>query len=191
MSINTMTSNAVAARAQDSRSNLTLTNGAANATGPLGSIANYIPTEVLSVYIAALSLIAQAEPSSGPPSVAGLGHDPLESIKLITFWLGVCLTPAVVWCSFAVKLKARGGVLPLNPLEWPWWSLFAATLSFAIWAMALPSSGVAVFAGVYGNLVAGILVLAVGSTLALFAPLFSPGGEPVRPLANTADGLRA
>ena len=170
MSINTLTSNAVAARAQNPASNIDLGKVAPSGTGPLSMIANYIPTEVLSVYVAALSLIAQA-------NISGSGNnspDQLQTIKLVTFLVGLSLTPIVVWCAFAVKVRVAGGEMPLSPVSWPWWSIFAATLSFAIWAIALPSSGIADhYLGSYGNLVAGILVLVVGAMLSMFAPLFS------------------
>jgi hypothetical protein len=172
MSINTMTSNAALARAQDRDSNIDTTKISRSGTGPLSVIANYIPTEILSVYVAALSLIAQADLSSS--KTGGTLANGLETIKLVTFFIGLALTPIVVWCAFAVKIKAAGGEMPLNPISWPWWSIFAATLSFAIWAVALPSSGMADhYLGGYGNLLAGILVLVAGAMLSMFQPLFS------------------
>jgi hypothetical protein len=188
MSINTLTSNAVIARAQNPASGIDPDKISPSGTGPLSMIANYIPTEILSVYLAALSLIAQANVSAASPG--GLPSQ-LETIKVITFLVGFSLTPVVVWCAFAMKIRAAGGAMPLRPTSWPWWSIFAATLSFAIWAMALPSSGIADhYLGGYGNLVAGILVLVVGAMLSMFAPLFSaspPDGSAAADQASRSD----
>jgi K+-transporting ATPase A subunit len=172
MSINTLTTNAVVARALQGDATIDTTKIAPTASGPLSTISNFIPTEVIAVYIAALNIISQAKPP-------GYAQATIDLANVVTFWLCLILTPLAVWAAFAVKLKSASGSLPADPRAWPWWSTFAATLSFVVWAFALPNSGLAgKFLGEFGNLAAGISVLVVGMALSLFDPLFSSPQKP-------------
>ena len=180
MSINTLTTTAAVARAAAPDSDIDASRLPPAGTGPLAQVANFIPTEILGIYVTALSLIAQTHVERSDPNYPALGI-----IQIATFLLGFVLTPVIVWCAFAVKVKTAGGSLPVSPMCWPWWSMFAATLSFAVWAAALPSSGIAAqYLGPYGNLIAGILVLVTGVMLSMFAPLFTqvaPGVSKAAP----------
>lgn len=90
------------------------------------SIGTYIPTEVMATYLAILAAI----PSTG-------GHP----YQWLMFWAFLAATPFVVWLSASAASPGRGLSLPITPVRhWPWWSMFAATLAFAVFAIGLPGS---------------------------------------------------
>lgn len=90
------------------------------------SIGTYIPTEVMATYLAVLAAI---------PSTSG------HSYQWLMFWAFLAATPFVVWLSVSAANPGRGLSLPITPIRnWPWWSMFAATLAFAVFAIGLPGS---------------------------------------------------
>jgi hypothetical protein len=128
-------------------------------TAALRVITGYIPTEVLTLYVSA---VAAFQPD-GANGVAA--HAPAW-----LFFVFLALTPLTTWTLFATKLKAGGRPMPVPPPQWPLWEMSAATLAFAVWAIAMPQS---VFAGQgwYRAPVAGT-VLVTTTMLGLAAPLF-------------------
>lgn len=143
----------------------------------LNVLIGYIPTEVLTLYVAVLAAI---QPASTYEATAGLAAEvaAVESPGIMeitpgewsTFYLFLVLTPVVVWLVFAAKLKAEQKPLPIAFATWPVWEMFAATLAYCAWAFALPSP----FAdsGMYPPGLAAIGVLVVSTMLGLLAPLF-------------------
>ncbi len=142
----------------------------------LNVLFNYIPTEVLTLYVAVLAAIqpgvsstALAAPaqSSVPPLVL-----PAAAPNLwIPFWIFLVATPIVSWLVFAAKIKAAQKPIPIRMRTWPMWEMFAATLAFVAWAFALPSTPFSSLAW-YSTGLAGIVVLIVSTLLGLLAPLF-------------------
>ena len=126
----------------------------------LSAIVAYIPTEVVTTYVAILaSLGAVASQSS------------LE--KWATFWVFLGLTPVATWILYAVKLKSRNALKGLKFKQWPWWEIIAATIAFTVWAYALPGSAFSSLSWYKPGLgTAGLLF--VSFLLGMLAPLFQP-----------------
>jgi hypothetical protein len=139
----------------------------------LNVLIGYIPTEVLTLYVAVLAAIHPASTSEATAGLAAVESPAITAItpgEWSTFYLFLVLTPVVVWLVFAAKLKAEQKPLPIPLATWPVWEMFAATLAYCAWAFALPSP----FAdsGMYPPGLAAIGVLVVSTILGLLAPLF-------------------
>ena len=123
-------------------------------------LARYIPTEVVTVYVAIVAAQQQAAAS--------------EDTKWVTFWIMLGLTPVVTWLLLAIRLRASKMPLPINPKQWPYWKAIAACIAFTAWAFALPETpfkSVAWYAdGAYGSPV----LLATTVLLGLLGGLFDP-----------------
>ena len=133
----------------------TQSSASTNMTDALQVIVTYIPTEVLTLYVAVLTALQSS--TTKVLWVAQLG-----------FILG---TPVVVWILYATKLKAAGRVLPWSPQRWPIWEMAAATTSFFVWAFAMPGTPWAKSFDWYTPGLAGVLVLVISVLLGLIAPL--------------------
>lgn len=136
-----------------------ITSGNTSSAGSaLSSIVAYIPTEVVTTYVAVLAALG---------SVAS--QSPFE--KWVTFWVFLGFTPMATWVIFAVKLKGRNKLKGLKLNQWPWWAIFSASLAFAVWAYALPASPFSTFSWYKPGLgTAGLLF--VSFLLGMVAPLF-------------------
>jgi len=92
----------------------------------LDSIGTYVPTEIMATYLGLLAIIP-----------ATSQHRYLWLI----FWLFLVVTPVVVWIGVSAAHPGRGLSLPLVAFKsWPWLSMIAATLAFAVFAISLPGS---------------------------------------------------
>ena len=133
------------------------------ATSALSVIVTYIPTEILTLYVAVLAALGnnKASSSSVPPS----------SGATIAFWAFLIATPITVWILFAVKLRSDNKLLPLNPKRWPVWEMVAGTIAYVAWAIALPNNPF-VNAPWYSSGIAGVIVLVSSTILGMIAPLF-------------------
>lgn len=101
--------------------------GAAPVLGKaLDSIGTYIPTEVIATYLAVVAVIP-----SGPE----------HRYQWLMFWLFAAATPIVVWLGVSAAHPGQGFSLPVAKVrEWPWLSMFAASLAFAVFAISVPGS---------------------------------------------------
>lgn len=131
------------------------------ATAALTVIVTYIPTEVLTLYIAVLAAI----------------QDPARKTSRSLWAAFYCFligTPIIVWLVYAAKVSTAGKPLPLAPRTWPLWEMFAATVAYAAWAFALPDSPFNrdFSAYWYSPALAGVIVLIVSTLLGLLAPIF-------------------
>lgn len=142
------------------------------ATSALKAIATYIPTEIITLYVAALAALSGSNPDApaAPPDVAQTGGSVAASADLVTFWVFVALTPLIVWLVYAAKVRNAGKGLPANPASWPWWEMISATVAFAVWAYAMPNSVFTRFAW-YTAALGAVVVLVVSTLLGLIAPL--------------------
>jgi hypothetical protein len=123
-------------------------------------ITTYIPTEILTLYVAGLALFitqGQTEPVN-------------YRAAWNTFWAFLMATPVVVWLVFAAKVRASREPLPLSVGKWPKWEMTAATIAFVAWAAALPQTPFSQLAW-YSADVAGFLVLVVTAALGLVTPI--------------------
>jgi hypothetical protein len=96
----------------------------------LQAITLYIPTEVITLYVAlvaALGPIATKNPD-------GMGG------RWVAFGVFILFTPIAQWMTFAAKLRGDDKPLPKSVKSWPKWEMIASTLAFLAWAVALPNS---------------------------------------------------
>lgn len=127
----------------------------------------YIPTEVLTLYVAVLATIQQ--PNKVTPAM------------WTTFWCFLIATPIVVWFVYGAKLKAAQKPLPFGYGAWPIWEMFAATVAYCAWVFALPNSPFLEYPW-YSAALSGVVVLVASTVLGLIAPFFQ------RPLAVAGGG---
>jgi hypothetical protein len=129
----------------------------------LNVLFGYIPTEVITLYVAVISAI-----QSGTVPTQG------EWNAFIAF---VIATPLVVWLVYGAKLKSANKPLPLSYGAWPIWEMSAATIAFVAWSFALPRSPFGAYDW-YSAALSGVVVIIVSTILGLVAPFFQ------RPLAE-------
>jgi hypothetical protein len=146
-------------------------------TAALKTIATYIPTEVIALYLAALAAVRSATGvttvSHGIAQRTGSASH-ISGSELWTFGVFAVVTPLVVWLLYAGKVKTAGKKLPLSPRKWPWWEISASAIAFTAWAFALPQSPFARFSW-YTLAWATFVVLVVSTALGLLAPVFVRG----------------
>lgn len=130
----------------------------------LSAIVAYIPTEVLTLYVAVLAAIQHPTAAVQPTQ--------LELRPLwISFYGFLAATPLIVWLVYAAKVRAENKKLPVAPRTWPWWEMFAATVAYVAWAFALPNSPFQKYSSWYSSAIAGVVVLVISTLLGLLAPL--------------------
>lgn len=138
-----------------------------DANAVLRAVTTYVPTEILTVYVA---VIAALGVGAGGARVTPGALDTLWA----TFYAFLVATPAVVWIVYATKVKTAGKPLPWAPRAWPLWEMAAGTIAYVAWAFALPGSAFAHYADAwYSPGLAGVVVLVASTTLGLLAPLFA------------------
>ena len=138
----------------------------------LNVLFGYIPTEVVTLYVAVAAALQPATPPASPGSaaVSAVAVASLQA-QWIAFWCFFVATPLVVWVVYASKLKAAGKPLPTTYDTWPVWEMIAALLSFYAWAFALPQTPFREFSW-YSPALASLAVLLASTVLGLLAPLF-------------------
>ena len=135
--------------------------GAAAPSAPVDTTYNvlfgYIPTEVLTLYVAVLAAVQQA--------------GKVTSTDWLVFWIFLFATPIIVWLVYGAKLKSLQKPLPLNFGAWPVWEMFAAMAAYTAWSFALPNSPFTQY-GWYSSALSGLAVLVASTLLGLLAPFF-------------------
>ena len=124
----------------------------------LSSLFLYIPTEILTLYVAVLAAI-------GPVEID-------YKAQWITFFVFITITPIVVWITYAGK-TFNTGELPIKFNQWPKWEMFAATIAFASWSFALPQTPFNIFTAWYSPTLSGVVILVTSSILGLISPFFT------------------
>lgn len=125
----------------------------------LQTLTTYIPTEVLTLYVAAIATL-------GPLKINGQ-----DVGRWLPFWFFLAATPFLVWAAFATKLVTAGKAIPVLPAKWPIWEMVAATIAYFAWTFALPSTPFSQYTDWYSSGLAGFLVLVVSAGLGIIAPL--------------------
>jgi len=128
-------------------------------TTALKVIVTYIPTEVLTLYVAVLAAIQLPDRTSYRP-------------LWVAFFCFLAATPVAVWLLYAAKVITAGKELPVAPRTWPVWEMSAATIAYVAWAFALPESPFKYEFAWYTPALAGVIVLITSTVLGLVAPLF-------------------
>jgi hypothetical protein len=127
----------------------------------LQTLTTYIPTEVLTLYVAALAALGPIQDSHGR-----------EIGRWLPFWIFLVGTPLIAWIAFATKIKSAGRPIPLKPTSWPIWEMSAATIAFGAWAFALPDTPFLEFKDQwYSPAVAGLAVMLASYGLGALGPL--------------------
>jgi hypothetical protein len=127
----------------------------------------YIPTEIVTLYVAVQAALATTTTTNGVVNTTAA-----LSSQWIAFVFFLVATPLVVWVVFANKLKAAGKPLPSTYDTWPLWEMSAASFSFCAWAYALPETPFRWLEDWYSPALGSIAVLFASTVLGLLAPLF-------------------
>jgi hypothetical protein len=144
------------------------------ASAALKNIATYIPTEVITLYLAALAAVRSGIVPSGTASTSAVAKTgaayPVSQSQVVTVIVFAILTPVFVWIVYAGKVKTAGKSIPVSPRKWPFWEMVAATIAFGAWAFSLPDSPFTRFSW-YSLAWASFAVLVVSTLLGLLAPI--------------------
>lgn len=146
------------------------TPGQPAASGVLDALSRYIPVEIVTLYIAALSALPALTETFASVS----------DVRL--YWFFAALTPVLFLLVVAGK-RRRTGLSALPALRhWPWWKLLASTIAFIVWALAVPTTPY--LAGPAGKVVAAFGALLVSTFLTLLEPIFDPSDPDGPPLGG-------
>lgn len=141
----------------------------------LNVLFGYIPTEIVTLYVAVLSVLSTPAPNNSKvaveKSVAGASNLIHSGVGQTTYWCFLIATPIVMWLSYAAKVKATSNHVPLAVKEWPVWEMIASIIAFAAWACAVPSNPFS-NAEWFSPGFAGVIVLVSSTVLGLLAPFF-------------------
>jgi hypothetical protein len=125
----------------------------------LAALTKFIPTESLTLYIAALSAqisLAQLVSWISP---------------IFIFWFFVVLTPILMLLIYLGQLNTAHGKIE-SILDIPWWRMIASTIAFLVWAIAVPGNPILSQDNAAGGVVAGLAAIVVSTVLNLLSPLF-------------------
>ena len=129
-------------------------------TGPVENaltvLVKYIPTEVITLYVAAVSV------GSAFKSVI-----PIYSPMLL-YWAFIALCPLMFYLVYMSNLSSGKKSIP-HVRNWPRWKPAASTIAFGVWALAIPNNPYV--AGEAGAAVVGFAVIFVSIMLSLIAPI--------------------
>jgi hypothetical protein len=133
----------------------------------LAGLTKYIPTESVTLYVATISAqgaITSVAPWFGPKFAYGFF---------------VFLTPVLVVVLFLRQLAVAGRNWHIPPSGWCWWRAVAATLAFAVWALAVPGNPfIDPTTNAAGGVLAGLAATVVSGLLNLVAPFFEQPTPP-------------
>jgi hypothetical protein len=125
----------------------------------LDGLVKYIPTESITLYIAAtaaMSSLTATFPSLTPNRL---------------YWGFVVLTPILFLLIYIGKRRSQKlSALPQSLKIWPWWKLAASTTAFLVWALAVPP----LVTTDAGKIVAAFGALLVSTILSLLGAVVEP-----------------
>jgi hypothetical protein len=133
----------------------------------LDGLVKYIPTESITLYVAAAAAI----------STLTATFPWLTSYSLYGGF--VVLTPIFFLLIYIGKRRSQN--LPSLPRaigQWPWWKLVASTIAFGVWALAVPP----LITTDAGKIVAAFGAILVSTILSLIGAVAEP-----RPVADTQE----
>ncbi len=149
--------------------------GAATVDTAMNVLFGYIPTEVLTLYVAVIAALQKPVTEVAQMNEVTRVTTMTSVVNWMPYWIAFSIflvgTPLVVWLVFAAKVKAAGRPLPLAWGAWPVWEMFAATLAYVAWSFGLPGSPFGQFAW-YSSALSGLAVIVVSTVLGLVAPFF-------------------
>lgn len=123
----------------------------------LDAITKYIPTESVTLYVAATAALSSLSASFSFVT------------PLTLYWGFAVLTPILFALIYFGKRRGQKLTPPFPALrEWPWWKLFASTLAFMVWALAIPplvTTDAGKIAAAFGVLLVSTLLSLVGAVV--------------------------
>ena len=132
----------------------------------ISTLTGYLPTESITLYIAALAIV----PALNALNSIFTKAPPLNALASMVFTV---LTPVLFLLIYVAKRRSAGlPRLPGSIKEYPWWGMFAATVAFLAWAVAVPESPY--LTSNEGRVVAGFLALFISTALSRLEPVFGP-----------------
>jgi hypothetical protein len=133
-------------------------------TNALDMLVKYIPTEAVTLYIAAVS--------AAPALNATF---PFMDAKAI-YWTFAVITPLLLLLVYIGKRRMEN-MQALPPLgELPWWTMIAATIAFLVWALAIPNNPYV--QGDAGAVLAGFGAIFISTLLSMLEPIFAQRPKP-------------
>ncbi len=125
----------------------------------LDGIVKYVPTESVTLYVAATSALDSLK--AFLPSLTPCG-------LYLSF---IALTPIFFVLIYIGKRRGQGlRWWPAEVKNWPWWKVISSTVAFAFWAPAVPP-----LVGADGKAAAALGAVLVSALLGLFGKIFEPG----------------
>jgi hypothetical protein len=123
----------------------------------LDAITKYIPTESVTLYVAATA------------ALSSLGAS-FSFVTPFTLYCGfVVLTPILFALIYVGKRRSQNLTPPFPDLsKWPWWKLIASTIAFMVWALAIPplvTTDAGKIAAAFGVLLVSTLLSLVGAVV--------------------------
>lgn len=130
------------------------------ANDSISQLTNYLPVETLTLYVAAVS--------AGPALKSVFAFMSAEFL----YWGFAVLTPIFILLALAIK-RREANMPPFAPLsQFPWWKMFASTVAFLAWALAIPNNPY--ISGDAGGTVAAFLALFISTILNRLEKVFQP-----------------
>jgi len=122
----------------------------------LDGLVKYIPTESVTLYVAATAALPTLTAAFPPLTPSCL------------YWIFVVLTPILFLLIYVGKRRSQQ-LRPLPSLrQWPWWKLCASTIAFMVWALAIPpfiDSDAGKVAAAFGALLVSTLLSLLGGAI--------------------------
>ena len=123
----------------------------------LDGLVKYIPTETITLYIAATAALSSLQ-AAFPSLTPGL-----------LYWGFVVLTPLLFLLIYLGKRRSQNlPLLPQTVAEWPWWKLIASTIAFMVWALAVPplvSTNAGKVVAAFGAILVSTMLTLVGGVV--------------------------
>lgn len=126
------------------------------AQNALTALVKFIPTEIITLYVCAVSV--------------GTGFKTVfpNFTPALLYWSFIVLTPVLYYLIYLSSLASTNQ--PRPPLrQWPRWKPLASMIAFSVWALAIPENPY--IKGEAGAAVMGFLVLFVTMLLSLVTPI--------------------
>lgn len=132
---------------------------AKNAANAVEQLTRYIPTEIVTLYIAWWAVLEKVNAA--------------DQVRWWSFFVFLILTPIVAWMIFAAKVVGRKEPIPWDWKLWPKWKFGAATAAYVVWVFSLPKSVFATFKW-YDPVYAGFAILLTTIMLGILGGIFDP-----------------
>lgn len=120
-------------------------------------LTKYIPTETLTLYVAAMA---------AEPAISAASGNRIAPVHL--YATGAVLTPLILLLATYGKQRASGTTEPFRPHPWPY---VAALIAFLVWGLSVPG----LLEDTNGQILAGFGAVLISTLLALTEPVFAPG----------------